>query len=449
MKPDLNAELEGLRIARDPQHEPKVPKPWWIIFASALGVLGTATAMTVHLVHNAPPRVAVVRVVASPGNVADDVSAELNATGYIVAHHQIQVASKVSGKVAWIGVDEGSTVTKGQTLVRLDDTEYSAQLQQAQGNLASLRARLMELEHGSRPQEITQAHANLAQSEADLTNGKLSFERSSALYSDGIISKADFETALYNYRNLEAKAGALKQVYELVRKGPRQEEIDSMRGLVKQAEGLLAYDQDQESNTVIRSPINGRVLERAVEQGEYVTNGFVGDKGAKGYVVTLADLNDLQVELDIAENDFSKVHIGSKALVTTDAFPDHKYEGELVEIAPIANRQKATVRVKVQISHPDEQLRPDMNASVAFILSSQRDKRPDPGFIVIPSSAIRDQAVFVLSHGKAVRRPVQAAEATATEARILHGLAEGDQVIVNPPENLKDGENVRLEGEQP
>src|SRR6202030_4695247 len=120
--------------------------------------------------------------------------------------------------------------------------------------------------------------------------------------------------------------------------------------------GAVAYAQTLLDNTVIRAPVSGTVLERAVEQGEFVTNGFVGDKGAKGYVVTLADLNDLQVELDISQNDFSKIHMGSKATVTTDAFPDRKYEGQLVEIAPIANRQKATVQVKVQILHPDDRL---------------------------------------------------------------------------------------------
>ena len=123
-------------------------------------------------------------------SAGEDNAVVLNATGYIIAHHQIQVASKVSGKVAWIGVDEGSVVKKGEVLVRLEDTEYRAQVEQAKGNLANLHAKLLELEHGSRPQEITQADANLVQAQADLTNSKLSFERNAALYHDGIISRA-------------------------------------------------------------------------------------------------------------------------------------------------------------------------------------------------------------------------------------------------------------------
>jgi HlyD family secretion protein len=268
------------------------------------------------------------------------------------------------------------------------------------------------------------------------------------LFSQGIISRADFDTAQYSYRNLQAKANSLRQAYELVEKGPRREEIDAMKGQVEQAKGLLMYDEDQENNTVIRSPVDGRVLERAVEQGEFVTNGFVGDKGAKGYVVTLADLNDLQVELDISQNDFAKIHMGTKAIVTTDAFPDRKYDGELVEIAPIANRQKATVQVKVQILHPDEHLRPDMNASVSFIdPTAAREERITPNAITIPSSTIREQSVFVVSDGRAIRRHVQIAGTTPRGARIIQGLTGGEDLILNPPTSLSDGQKVRIKGD--
>ena len=288
------------------------------------------------------------------------------------------------------------------------------------------------------------------QAQADLTNSKLSFDRNAALYHDGIISRADFENAQYNYKNLQAKVNSLKQAYDLVEKGPRQEDIDAMKGQVEQANGLLAYDEDQENNTVIRSPIDGRVLERAVELGEYVTNGFVGDKGAKGYVVTLADLNDLQVELDISQNDFSKIHMDSKAIVTTDAYPDCKYDGQLVEISPVANRQKATVQVKVQILHPDDRLRPDMNASVAFVdPAAPHQQGAANSLITIPASAVKDQSVFVVSEGKAVRRHVQIAGTAPQGVRISQGLLGGEDLILNAPANLKDGETVRVEGEHP
>lgn len=450
MKPDLDSELEGLRIDRTPQPEPKKrSRMKWLAVAPVVAI-GAVAAIVPYLLHSRAPLVQVARVMAAQSPTGEDNAVVLNATGYIIAHHQIQVASKVNGKVAWIGVDEGSEVKKGEVLVRLEDTEYRAQVEQAKGNLANLQAKLLELEHGSRPQEITQADANLLQAQADLTNSKLSFDRNAALYRDGIISKADFDNAQYNYKNLQAKVNSLKQAYDLVEKGPRREEIDAMKGQVEQAEGLLAYDEDQENNTVIRSPIDGRVLERAVELGEYVTNGFVGDKGAKGYVVTLADLNDLQVELDISQNDFSKIHMGSKAIVTTDAYPDRKYDGQLVEISPVANRQKATVQVKVQILRPDDRLRPDMNASVAFVdPAAPHQKGTANPLITVPASAVKDQSVFVVSEGKAVRRHVQIAGTAPQGVRISQGLLGGEDLILNAPANLTDGETVRVEGEHP
>jgi HlyD family secretion protein len=450
MKPDLDTELEGLRISRTPQPEPKKRSVVAWLAIAAVVAIGVVTAIVADMLRNRAPVVQVTRVMVAQSPPGEDSDVVLNATGYIIAHHQIQVASKVSGKVAWIGVEEGSEVRKGEVLVRLENTEYRTQVEQAKGNLANLQAKLLELEHGSRPQEITQANANLVQAQADLTNSKLSLDRNAALYSEGIISRADFDTAQYNYKNLQARANSLKQAYDLVEKGPRSEEIDAMKGQVEQAEGLLAYDEDQESNTFIRSPIDGRVLERAVEQGEFVTNGFVGDKGAKGYVVTLADLKDLQVELDISQNDFSKIHMGSKATVTTDAFPDRKYEGRLVEIAPMANRQKATVQVKVQILGPDDRLRPDMNASVAFLdpAAAHQQGSLNP-LITVPASAVKDQSVFVVSEGKAIRRQVQIAGTVPQGVRISHGLLGGEDLILNAPANLKDGEKVRVEGEQP
>ena len=138
-----------------------------------------------------------------------------------------------------------------------------------------------------------------------------------------------------------------------MRLGPRQEQIDALRAQVNQAQGTLDYAQIQLANTVIRAPIDGTILERNVERGEFVTTGFVGDKGAKGYVVAIADLHDLEVELDINQNDFAKLDSKQPGIITTDAYPDRKYPGGIHEIAPEANRQKATVQVKVKIVKPD------------------------------------------------------------------------------------------------
>jgi len=215
---------------------------------------------------------------------------------------------------------------------------------------------------------------------------------------------------------------------------------------VEQAKGALAFAETNLANTVIHAPVTGTILERAVEKGEFVTTSFVGDRGAKGYVVSLADLNDLEVELDISQNDFAKLHFGQHGTVTTDAFPDRKYDGFIKEISPEANRQKATVQVKVKIAKPDEYLRPEMNASVAFLADRKRDAgagaaaRP---VVMIPASAVRDNAVFVVLERKALRRAVKTGATSGQSVRVEEGLIGGEDLITSPPAGLKDGDRVR------
>src|SRR5579875_3209377 len=163
-----------------------------------------------------------------------------------------------------------------------------------------------------------------------------------------------------------AKVASLQRTLDLAVLGPRKEEIDQVRGQIEQARGALAYAENQLENTVIKAPVTGTILDRNVEKGEFITTGVVGDKGAKGYIVTMADLNDLQVELDISQNDFPKIGPQQKGIVATDAYPDRKYEGQITEVSPEADRAKATIQVMVKILNPDDHLRPDMNATVVF-----------------------------------------------------------------------------------
>jgi HlyD family secretion protein len=163
-------------------------------------------------------------------------------------------------------------------------------------------------------------------------------------------------------------------------------------------------------------------------------------------VVSEADLNDLEVELDISQNDFGKLRSGQRGIVTTDAFPDRKYEGFIKEISPEANRQKATVQIKVKVVKPDAYLRPEMNASVAFV----SDEKPATGagvaakpVVIVPATAVRDNAVFVVLDGRAVRRPVKTGAASGQGIRIEEGLIGGEDLIVNPSAGLKDGDRVR------
>ncbi|HXG32110.1 MAG TPA: efflux RND transporter periplasmic adaptor subunit, partial [Bryobacteraceae bacterium] len=400
----MDADLESLRIDRSRRsgEPPRWAVRWIVAGVSLFVLLGAARFLWSRL--NAAVEVEVVRV--APAETAGaGPSVVLNATGYIVAAHKIELASKVMGRVAWIGVDKGDKVKAGQVIVRLEDDEYRAQLQQARGQLAALEARLQELLRGSRPEEIAMAKANLEQAQADLENARVTLERTRRLVAEKVLSQQALDDAQARYEAQKARVASLERNYELVRIGPRQEQIDAVRGQVEQARGAVAFYETQLANTVIRAPISGTILEREVEPGEFVTTSFVGERGAKGYVVSLADLNDLEVELDISQNDFAKLTPRHKAIVTTDAYPDRKYQGVISQIAPEANRQKATVQVKVKILNPDDYLRPEMNASVAFYSDEPRhDAAGSRPALFIPASAVRDGAVFVALGERAVRR---------------------------------------------
>ena len=297
--------------------------------------------------------------------------------------------------------------------------------------------------NGSRPEEIAVAKANLAEARAQLENARVTMERTRGLVKEGVLAAQALDDAQARYDAQTARVASLERSYELVRVGPRQEQIEAMRGQVEQARGAVRFYETQVGNTVIQAPVSGTILERAVEKGEFVTTSFVGDRGAKGYVVSLADLNDLEVELDINQDDFAKLRPRQRGVVTTDAYPDRKYEGIIDEISPEANRQKATVQIKVKIQMPDEYLRPEINASVTFVEDPKPAQAGDRSAVVVPSSAIRDGAVYLAVNGKAVRREVRTSGRTGQGVRIESGLSGGEQIILNPSADLADGARVR------
>jgi HlyD family secretion protein len=442
----MESELKDLRIDRSVRRRDE-PSPWavrWIIAGILLFVLlGTARFIYGRL--DAATEVDIVRARAASALPDGQGNVILNATGYIIAAHKIELAAKVVGKVASIGVDIGDKVKAGQILVRLEDDEYRANLAATKGNLETLKARLAEAEHGSRPEEIAKAKADVDQARADQENTRITLERTRDLVAQQILPQQALDDAKARYDSAVAKFTSLERAHELVRLGPRQEQIDALRAQVTQAKGTLDFAQIQLDNTVIRAPVDGTILERNVERGEFVTTGFVGDKGAKGYVVAIADLRDLEVELDINQNDFAKLESKQPGMITTDAYPDRKYPGVIREISPEANRQKATVQVKVKVLEPDDYLRPEMNASVAFYSREKRDttKTETKRVVTVPASTVRDGGVFVVVGGKAFRKTIKVDGTTSQGVQVSEGLIGGEDLIANPPADLKDGQKVQ------
>ena len=446
----MDAGLKSLRIDRSGKLSVQSPRRWlrWVIGGVVLVVLlGTGWFAYGRL--NSAIEVETMRVRTSSTSTSGG-GTTLNATGYIIAAHRIEVASKVVGRVAWIGVEKGDRVTQGQVLARLEDDEYRAQVLQAEGNLENLKAKLAEQEHGSLPEEVSRAKSDVDSATADLENDRIALNRTRELTAEGVTPKQNLDDAQAKYENQLAKVASLQRTSELVKKGPRQEQIAATRAQIQQAQGSLDNAKISLENTIIRAPVNGTILERNVERGEFITTGFVGDRGAKGYVVSLADLGHLQVELDINQSDFAKLGPNQPATVTTDAYPDRKYRGEIEEISPEANRQKATVQVKVKVLNPDEYLRPEMNASVAFQAADTPDQKAETKSpLIIPASAVRDGAVFLAVDGKALRRQVQVSGTSPQGFIVASGLNGGEDVIINPPAELKEGQKVLQKEKQP
>ncbi len=449
----MKSELEKLRIEK--HHKARTEhKVWWPWVALTLLILAAGAGIWKWRQGIVGVSVQTIRVRIPEGaaNNADLVT--LNATGYVMAAHKIELATKVIGRVAWVGVEMGDKITRGQQLVRLEDDEYKARVAEQQGLLDNAKARLAELEAGSRKQEIGQAESAVQLAEAELANAERNHKRLSELDDGRVVSKQLIDDASTLVKTRRAQLDSAHHQLDLVKEGPRKEQIGAQRATVRQLEGSLALAMVELDNTVIRSTVDGTVLGRNVEVGEFVTTGFVGDNGAKGYVVSIADLSDLRVELDISQNDFAKVLPKGPCRITTDAYPDRKYDGVVDLISPEANRQKATVQVRVKVLNPDALLKPDMNATVSF-LSIEKSAGTQPGATTapaerpslrVPASAVANGSVFVVEDGKAVARTVSGGQTdTKGNVEIRMGLIGGEDLIVNPPASLKAGDRVHIE----
>jgi HlyD family secretion protein len=447
----MASDLQKLRIdrAERARHDERVVWPWFLII---LLLVGGGIGFWQWRSASAAPIVQTMRVKVLEGAAGQTDSVMLNATGYVMAAHKIELASKVIGRVEWVGVEMGDKIEKGQELVRLESDEFKARVAQQQGLLDNAKAYLAELQAGSRPQEIAAAQSRLDQAQAELNNAEANYQRLKGLDATKDVSPQQLDDAAALARSRRAQVETLRQQYELVKAGPRKEQIDAQLATVRQFDGGLATAVLDLNNTVIRSPIHATVLARNVEVGEFVTTGFVGERGAKGYVVSIADLNDLRVELDISQNDFAKVSPKQPCWIVTDAYPDKKYSGNVDLISPEANRQKATVQVRVKVLNPDELLKPDMNATVSFLAArkavatqSTAAATVERPAIRVPASAVRDGAVFVVEHGKAIKRTVAIIkDVGGRDVQVREGLIGGEDLIVSPPETLEDGAKVKM-----
>jgi HlyD family secretion protein len=453
MTDKLTQDLNSLRIERNKRAGEERGRKWMV-----LGIIAVVTLAVAAMIAFIPAgadlrnlggkaREVGVALVARQAPSSDNVV--LTAGGYIIPHRRIEVSSKISGRVERLLVEKGDLVRSGQVLAYLDDREIRAQLEQARATRLAAGARLKEALTGSRPQEIQRATAALEEAEATAKTTSYSLDRARRLHSGGVLAQQELDNAQNAHDVAVAQAKVARENLELARIGPRQEQIDLARAQLAESDAAVRWLEAQLENTVIRAPVDGTVLERLIEQGEMVTTGYVSGRGAKSAFCSIANLKDLEVELDINESDIPRVRLGQDCVVSPDSYPDRKYKARVREIAPEANRQKATIQVKVAIEAPDDYLRPETNAKVNFLEEKKDTAGARESRILIPKTAIMSNGsgsdVFLFKDGRAVRRSLETGREFWGQVEVRSGLSGGEQLIIRGLEGLKDGDRVAIQ----
>lgn len=445
---DLNKRLRSLKIDRAPAPVPSANNRSPKLLLLGVAVVLALAALGYIFFFSSAKTISAAPVRVETGTASSGESV-LSASGYVVAHHKIAVGAKVMGRVAWIGVEKGDVVREGQTLVRLEDSEFRAQVNQAKANLAAAQARLDRLRTGSRPEEKLKDKAAVLQAEANLKNAEAEYQRAESLFRSGVASKAEFDRALAQRDSAVAMVQAARQSSAMTDIGPRKEEIRAAEAEVNQMRAALDYANTQLAATEIKAPVSGTVLERIVERGEMVSPSAFGGSGARTSVVDLADLTDLQVELDISQVDFARLKPSQRAEIVPEAYPNLRFTGFIAEIAPEANRAKSTVQVKVKVENPSEQLRPEMNARVNFLSDKVASSDKPVARVLVPKTAVvkadNSAHVFVIKGNKVEQRTIRTGEESGDAYVVLDGLSGNETVAIAGVDKLRDGDRVKVQ----
>jgi RND family efflux transporter MFP subunit len=337
-------------------------------------------------------------------------NAVLTASGYVVAQRQAAVASKGTGRLEYLGVEEGDVVKAGQIIARLENTDIVAALAQAKANLAVAKARL-------------------PQSQADLQEATIQYERYKTLVADQLVPRADFDAAEARYKRSVAAVVADSAA------------IRAAEAAVRGAEIALEY-------TNIRAPFDGTVLTKNADVGEIVAP-FGAATSARAAVVSIADMSSLEVEADVSESNIQRIKPGQPCEIILDAYQGTRYPGVVSKIVPTADRAKATVLTKIKFVERDERVLPEMSAKVTFLSKASAENiMTSAKKIAVPPAAIltreNQKVAFVVRDGSVTETPVEIAGTLGNLLEVRGGLAEGNQVVLNPPENMKTGMKVKV-----
>ena len=376
--------------------------------------------------------------------------AVLAAGGYIIARDVYVISTKIDGRVKDIFIERSQIVEAGHTIITIEDEEYRSRVRLAEAQVAKAKARLAQLRAGSRPEEIARARAQASSSQATALQAKKDEERIAGLADDGIASPSERDAARANRVVAEANLAAQQELVTIAEKGPRAEEIQMAEADLQEADANLKYAETQLSFTIIKAPITGTILEKVAKKGEMVTTNNFGGQGARSAAVSMADLTDLQVELDINEDDLPRIRMGQMCRLQVDSHPDADIDGIVDEIAPRADRQKATVQVKVKILNPPKFLRPEVSARVTFLEEESNETAEvlETSVLWIPRDAItlgaEGSTVFVVFEGKALARAVKTGREGALGVEITEGLVGDEQIISSNLDVITEDSKVTI-----
>jgi RND family efflux transporter MFP subunit len=434
--PKIKPDLSALRIHRD-DDEPSPRRALRVVLLGTLIIVIAGALLAGYRMWSSAimPEVEVARAVVESSGTGIEI---LTATGYVVADRKAAVSPKISGRLEYLGVDTGSHVKPGQIIARLEHRDLDAQLSDAKSLLANYQSA-----HSQAEAELEQARAGLAQAQANKEKSRLELARQTRLVENGVTSRAESDNATAQARVDEGQVRSAEAQIKAI-----QAKIESSSQQVHSAEARIRLVEAQLEYTSIRSPFEGLVISKDAEVGETVAPAIYGGANTRGSVVTIVDPNTLEVEADINESSIGKITPGLQAEVTLDALPGEKLAAEVRKIIPTADRQKATVKVKVRFKEIDPRILPDMNAKATFMQKAEQGAKTEASRITIPKSAINQRdgktIVFVFNNGKAVSQQVTVGNELGDRVEIKQGLAGGEQVIIRGADNLTDGSRVKV-----
>ena len=389
------------------------------IFAAIVFGLAATAYLVLRQRSVVPVETIVVTASTDPGakGGAPGAATSVTANGYVVARTRAAVSSKVPGRLAYLGVSEGSSVKDGDVIARLENGDYEAQVAEATANLESSRAQVVE------------AQADRDQQERDASRLRGIRKQNPQLVSQQEVDAAETRVATADARLKAAQAR------------------------ITAGEASLRFARVNLANTEIRAPFTGTVLRKEAEVGEVVAPS-VGGGLTRGAVVTMADLKSLEVEVDVNEAYIARLHSGQRARITLDAYPDTSFAGHVRQVVPTADRQRATVQVKVAIDDRDGRILPEMGARVDFLEPEARlaggpvaNTSTGPR-IRVPAAVVREvngqSTVWLVRDGKLESRAVQAGPVSGGFREVRSGLSGGELVLSGGVDAPRDGMRVKL-----